>query len=171
MSEPEVKSAGSVRSVDAVVAAMIFVFGAVVAWDSARMGARWGAEGPQAGYFPFYIGMIICVASIINFVSALRQKDSRSFVSVDSIKMVFSVLVPTTIYVGLIAGIGSWGGLGIYAASAVFIGFFMKWLGKYAWGKTVAVSIVVPIVFFMMFEIWFKVPLPKGPIEAALGLN
>jgi len=24
-------------------------------------------------------------------------------------------------------------------------------------------------VFFLMFEVWFKVPLPKGPLEAAFG--
>jgi hypothetical protein len=35
----------------------------------------------------------------------------------------------------------------------------------------VPVSVAVNVVFFLMFEIWFKVPLPKGPLEAALGLN
>ena len=171
MIEPEEKSAASVKSADAIVAVMIFIFGAVVAWDSTRLGAKWGSDGPEAGYFPFYIGIIICVASIVNFIHALRNTDGDSFVSVTSLKLVISVLVPTIIYVGLIGGAGSWGGLGIYVASAIFIAAFMKWLGKYRWAMTLGVSITVPIVFFLMFEIWFKVPLPKGPLEAALGLN
>ena len=61
--------------------------------------------------------------------------------------------------------------LGIYVASAIFIALFMKWLGKYAWPMTIGVSVGVPVVFFLLFEVWFKVPLPKGPLEAALGLN
>jgi hypothetical protein len=76
-----------------------------------------------------------------------------------------SVLVPTTVYIGFIAS------LGIYVASIVYIGFFMWWLGKYPWLKIVPVSVGVNIALFLMFEIWFKVPLPKGPLEAALGLS
>ena len=75
-----------------------------------------------------------------------------------------AVLVPTAIYVGLI------GWLGIYVASALFIAFFMRWLGKYSWWKTAAVSIGNSVVFFLIFEVWFKIPLPKGPLENLLGI-
>jgi hypothetical protein len=75
------------------------------------------------------------------------------------------VLVPSVLYVALIA----WAG--IYLASAIFVAFFMRWLGKYAWWKLAAVSIGNSVVFFVVFEIWFKVPLPKGPLESALGLG
>jgi len=85
--------------------------------------------------------------------------------------MVLSVILPSIVYVAAIGGIGPIPGIGIYAASAIFIGVFMLWLGKYGWGKTLGVGIGVPVVFFVMFEIWFKVPLPKGPLEAMLGLN
>ena len=166
----EDKSAVSVKVVDAVTAVAIFLFGAVVIWDSARLGARWGSDGPEAGYFPFYIGLILCIASLVNFVAAIRQKGSGSFVSVTSLKMILSVIVPTIFYVCLIGGVGPMPALGIYVASAIFIALFMKWLGKYAWPITVAVSVGVPVVFFVLFEVWFKVPLPKGPLEAALGL-
>ena len=135
----------------------------------------WGLSGldyygPEAGYFPFYIGLILCLASVVNFIAALRVRSGESFVSVSSMKMILSVMIPTVIYVGLIGGVGPVPALGIYVASAIFITVFMKWLGKYAWPITVAVSVGVPVVFFMLFEIWFKVPLPKGPLEAALGL-
>ena len=175
MSEEENKSAASVRAVDAWTAAIIFVMGVVVSWDSYRIGASWGSDGPQAGYFPFYIGVILCVASGINFYNARREKSiadgGESFVSVTSLKLVLSVILPTVVYVALIDGFWVIPGLGIYVASLIFIAMFMRILGKYGWIKTISVSVCVPIAFFLMFEIWFKVPLPKGPLEAALGLN
>jgi putative tricarboxylic transport membrane protein len=173
MSQSEEKSAVSTRTVDVVVAVLFFLLGAVVMWDSVRLGARWGSDGPEAGYFPFYIGLILCIASIVNGVRALRGKDIKdaSFVSVDSMKMVLSVLIPTTAFVALIDGIGPVPGLGIYVASVLFVTGFMRWLGKYSWLKSVLVSVGVALFFFLMFEVGFKVPLPKGPLEAALGLN
>jgi len=168
---PEEKSAASAKMVDAVTAIVIFLTGAVVIWDSWRLGARWGSDGPEAGYFPFYIGLILCIASMVNFFAALKNKSGDSFVSTASLRMIMSVMIPTLIYVGLIGGVGPVPALGIYVASAIFIALFMKWLGKYAWPMTLGVSVAVPVVFFLLFEVWFKVPLPKGPLEAALGLN
>jgi hypothetical protein len=150
------------------VAALFFIFGAVVIYDSVRLGFGWQeVHGPRPGYFPFYIGLLICIASVVNFVRAfaLRGERNRTFVRVGQLKMVLTVLVPTAIYAFLVTWIG------IYAASVLFIAFFMRWLGKYAWWKTAAVSVGVVVVFFVVFEIWFKVPLPKGPIESFLRLG
>jgi putative tricarboxylic transport membrane protein len=150
------------------VAALFFIFGAVVIYDSVRLGFGWQeVHGPRPGYFPFYIGLLICIASVVNFARAfaLRGERNRAFVQVGQLKMVLTVLVPTAIYAFLVTWIG------IYAASVLFIAFFMRWLGKYPWWKTAAVSVGVVVVFFMVFEIWFKVPLPKGPIESFLRLG
>ena len=171
METPQQKSAASLKTVDAVTAVVIFLIGMVVIWDSWRLGAKWGSDGPEAGYFPFYIGLILCVSSAVNFIVALKGKGSNSFVSTSSLKMIMSVMLPTILYVVLIGGAGPVPALGIYVASTLFIVLFMKWLGKYAWPITIGVSVGVPIVFFFLFEGWFKVPLPKGPLEAALGLN
>lgn len=171
MEAPEQKSASSIKTVDAVIAVLIFLMGVIVIWDSWRLGSKWGSDGPEAGYFPFYIGLILCVASAVNFVVAIKDKSGESFVSRSSLKMILSVMIPTVIYVALIGGVGPLPALGIYMASTIFIALFMKWLGKYAWPMTVGVAIAVPVVFFLLFEVWFKVPLPKGPLEAALGLN
>jgi putative tricarboxylic transport membrane protein len=173
MSQPEEKSAVSTRTVDIVVAMLFLMLGAVVMWDSARLGSKWGSDGPEAGYFPFYIGLILCIAAVVNGVQALRDKAAKadSFVSVSSLKMVLSVLIPTTVFVALIDGIGPVPGLGIYVASVLFVIGFMRWLGKYSWLKSVVVAIGVAVFFFLMFEVGFKVPLPKGPLEAALGLD
>lgn len=169
----EEKSAASTKTVDVIVAIMFFALGALVMWDSKRLGSAWGSDGPEAGYFPFYIGAILCIAAIVNAVGAVRAADSKgqSFVSVSALRMVFSVLLPTILYVLFIGGVGPIPGLGIYVPSVIFIAAFMMWLGKYKWPMSLCVSVSVVIVFFLMFEIWFKVPLPKGPLEVALGLN
>ena len=153
------------RGAEIVVAAFSLLLGAIVVWDSVRLGARWGSDGPEAGYFPFYIGLLVCIASLINLgVAVLKKGESRAFVGVEQLKLVLAVLVPSVVYVGLV----EW--LGIYVASALFIAFFMRWLGKYAWWKVAVVSIGNSVVFFFIFEIWFKVPLPKGPLENLLGI-
>jgi len=151
-----------------VVAALFFIVGAIVITDSIRLGSTWGNDGPRPGYFPFYVGLIICIASVVNLVLALvvlRGARNKTFVQVDQLKLVLTVLVPTAIYAAAVTWIG------IYVSSFLFIAFFMRWLGKYAWWKVAAVSIGVTVLFYVIFEIWFKVPLPKGPLEAWLRLN
>jgi hypothetical protein len=155
------------RTAEIAVAAFVFLLGAIVMYDSVRLGARWGDDGPQAGYFPFYIGLILCASSAVNLVLAVlnRRDQDRTFVEVGQLKLVLTVLIPSAIYVALV------GWTGIYVASALFVAFFMRWLGKYPWWKVAAVSIGNSVAFFLIFEIWFRVPLPKGPLEALLGLN
>jgi hypothetical protein len=161
------RSAASVRAVEIGVAALVFLFGAVVLLDSFRLGARWGEDGPQPGYFPFYVGLLICFASVIVLVRALGDPSlaTKSFVSRESLKKILTVLVPTAVYVALVKY------LGLYVASALYIAYFMWRLGNYPWIKIVPVAVGVSVVFFLIFETWFQVPLPKGPLEAALRLN
>ncbi len=164
------RAVGSVRAWDAAVAVAFLLFGAVVVWESRRLGSAWGADGPQAGYFPFYIGLLICLASIANLIGAFTpDKAKKAFVSRGQLRMVLTVMIPCTVYVALI--VNPVYSLGIYEASAIFIAAFMRVLGRYGWPKIAAVSIGVMVVFFVMFEIWFKVPLPKGPIEILLGFS
>ena len=157
------------KSAEIAVAAVFFLLGAIVVYDSARLGARWAEDGPQPGYFPFYIGVIICVASVANLYAAAIKGSREAFVEWGQLRMILVVMVPSVIYVALIAN--PWYSLGIYVASAIFIAFFMRYLGKYGWMKIAAVSIGTMVATFVMFEIWFSVPLPKGPLETLLGLN
>ena len=157
------------KSAEIAVAALFLFLGALVVTDSLRLGVGWQeVHGPRPGYFPFYVGLIICVSAAITMVRALlmpRAAGEKTFVEVDQLKLVLTVLIPTAIYAALI------GWIGIYVASILFMGFFMRWLGKYAWWKVVAVSIGTAIVLFLIFELWFKVPLPKGLVESFLGLD
>ncbi len=155
------------KSAEIALALVLMLLGAIVIYDSLRLGAKWGRDGPQPGYFPFYVGLLICISSALNLLKALtiRPEKDRAFVEVGQLKLVLVVLVPTVIYVGLV------GWLGIYVSSAVFVALFMRLLGKYAWWKALAVGFGNSIAFFLIFEIWFQVPLPKGPLEALLGLD
>ena len=164
----QVRTAFRRRSAELAVAVFIFLLGAIVIFDSVRLGIGWReVDGPRPGYFPFYIGLIMCVASVVNVARALmvRGADNKTFVEVGQLKLVLAVLVPTAVYVLCVTWIG------IYVPSVLFIGFFMRWLGKYPWWKVVAVSVVTMVVFYLVFEKWFKVPLPKGPLENLLGLG
>jgi putative tricarboxylic transport membrane protein len=161
------RAAFRTKSAELAVAALFFIFGAIVISDSLRLGSGWGNDGPKPGYFPFYIGLLMCIASVVNFITALRVRGerNRTFVQVGQLKLVLTVLIPTAIYAALVTWIG------IYVSSFLFIGFFMRWLGKYPWWKVVLVSVGTVIVFYLVFEMWFKVPLPKGPLESWLGIN
>jgi hypothetical protein len=165
----EGRAVGSVRVWEIVVAGLFLAFGALVVWDSRRLGSSWGSDGPQAGYFPFYIGLLICVSSAVNLIAAIKRSDLKAFVSWGQLRMVLIVMAPYAVYVALIANpVYS---IGIYEASVIFIAAFMRYLGKYSWTKIALVSVGTMVAFFLMFEVWFKVPLPKGPIEALLGFQ
>jgi putative tricarboxylic transport membrane protein len=166
MKSPD-KAAASNRSLEFVTAGVLFGLGIVLIKDSIRVGNGWGFDGPQAGYFPFYIGVILCTASVINFIGALRDKKSATqvFLTRHQLGMVMSLLVPTTIFVIVI----KW--LGIYLSATLLIAWFMRRMGHFAYAKTALVSLGFSVVMFLLFEVWFKVPLPKGPIEAMLGFS
>jgi len=152
------------RAVEAGVTLVIGLFGAIVVYGSVKAGINWGAEGPRAGFFPFYIGLFIIVSSAVNLWNTIRDDDGALFAEWDQLRQVFSVVVPTAIYVAALPFTG------LYLASMVFIAWFMRWLGKYEWPIIAAISLGMPIVTYFIFERWFLVPLPKGPIEEWLGL-
>ncbi len=157
----EGRPVASNATVDAVVAAVLVVIGAVVIVEARRLGAGWSSDGPGAGYFPFYIGLILAVCGAAIFVQSIRARASGSEVFVDSVqlKRVASVLLPSVVYVGAIML------LGLYVASALFIALFMIVLGKYPVLKSIVIGVAVNVLFFMMFEVWFKVPLYKGALN------
>ena len=152
------------RSVEIGVTLAIASFGVVVIAGSIQAGIGWGAEGPRAGFFPFYVGLSILIASAINLAQTIATETPvRLFAEWNQLRQVMSVVIPTAIYVALVPYIG------IYVASALLIATFMKWLGSYRWPQVLAISIGVPLMTFAIFERWFLVPLPKGPLEEFLG--
>lgn len=147
--------------VDAVVAVLVLIMGGIVIYGSRKLGSEWGADGPGAGYFPFYIGVILVISGIGVLYQALagKEKNTEVFVDREQLGRVFSVLIPAAVYVGAIQLIG------IYVASALYIALFMIILGKYSVIKSAIIGVAVNTLFFMMFEVWFKVPLHKGALD------
>lgn len=155
----------STRTMDIVVALLLLVVSAIVITDSTRLGFRWKEiEGPASGYFPFYIGLMIAISSVVNLVRAIRSGErNKTFVTKQAFRQVLAVLIPLCFYVLVV------GWIGIYVASAIYIALFMWYFGRYPLPKGAAIGIAVSAVLFAMFEIWFLVPLPKGPIEDFFG--
>ena len=56
---PAPRPAISTRTMEIIVALALLAVGALVVFDSYRLGAKWGDDGPQSGYFPFYIGLLL----------------------------------------------------------------------------------------------------------------
>jgi hypothetical protein len=160
--EPVAERAGvPTFAVEAVVAALILLFGLVVAIASWKLGAGWTTDGPGAGYFPFYIGLILCISGGGVLAQSLlgKKRNTGIFVDGEQIKRVLVVLVPAAVYVLAIQVIG------IYVASAIYIAGFMIVLGKFGRTKSIVLALLIAALFFLMFEVWFKVPLFKGSLN------
>jgi hypothetical protein len=152
------------RGVEIGVALAMAAFGAIVVIGSLRAGIGWGFEGPRAGFFPFYLGLFIIVSSVINLVQTLRSQDGKLFAQWAQLRQVVSVIVPMVAYVAVLPFIG------IYVSSAILIATFMKWFGRYGWALTLMVALGVSLTAYVVFERWFLLPLPKGPVEELLGI-
>jgi hypothetical protein len=148
-------------AVEAGVAALVVLMGLVVTTASWKLGAGWMSDGPGAGYFPFYIGVILCISGAGTFYQALlgKKRNTEIFVDGEQIRRVLLVLVPAAVFVGAIQVVG------MYVASAVYIAGFMIFLGKFSRVKSVVLAVVISALLFAMFEIWFKVPLHKGMLD------
>ena len=154
---------GTVEIGTSLVLALI---GAAAIWDSSRIGAGWGSDGPQSGYFPFWIGVVLMGASLANLVVIARQSvqaAAEMFVTWPQLKLVGSVFIPAVVYVAAIHP------LGIYLASAALVAYFMTQLGEFTWRSALPAGAATAVVAFVTFEIWFLVGLPKGPVEDFLG--
>jgi putative tricarboxylic transport membrane protein len=152
-------SGPSHRGIEIGVAIAMIAFGAAVIAGSLQVGIGWGAEGPKSGFFPFYLGVAVILASVMNLIAATTQDPHKIFADWSQLMSVLSVVIPTAIYVVAVPYTG------IYVASLILVAMFMLWLGRYSAAMSAAVSIGTVVAIYLMFEKWFLVPLPKGPIE------
>jgi len=155
----------SSRSVDIAVSLVLVAFAGLLAWDNWRTGMSWDSTGPQAGYFPFYLSLILAGAGVYGIVKELaaRRSASEPFVRREQLRRVVQVLIPTIAFCVLM----QW--LGLYVASFLLIAGFMIWVGRIAAWKSVVTALVFSIAMFVTFEIAFDVIMPKGPLEHLLG--
>ena len=151
------------RTADIVTASLLMLLGGVVLVDAVRLGIGWGTDGPRSGFFPFWLALSMVSTCALILVQAVRRASPRPFTTRAQARPVLKVLWPAAAMVVLMQVTG------LYVAAAVYVGFYMRWIGHHGWPAVVAVSAGVPIVTFLIFETWFLVPMPKGPLEAWLG--
>lgn len=153
----------SVRTMDVAVAAALIAVAGLVMFDSLRQGIRWTSDGPAAGYVPFYLGLVLALASGVSLLRALRADQLRTFVSRPASRRVLAVLLPLAAFVLVLDYVG------MYVASAAYVALFMWRVGPYSLRRGAIVGAGLAVVLFLVFELWLLVPLPKGPVEHLLG--
>ena len=151
------------RAADIITASILVLFGGLVLFDALRLGVGWGTDGPKSGFFPFWLALIMVLTCAVIIAQAARKPTGRSFVTREKVGPVFKVLWPAAAAVLLMQWIG------LYLSSALYLGFYMRWVGRHSWLAIVLLSIGIPLATFLIFEKWFLVPMPKGPLEAWLG--
>ena len=155
----------STRAVDVAVSLALLAFAGVLAFDNWRTGMGWDATGPQAGYFPFYLSVVLAAACVYGVVKEFlaRKQPAESFVTREQFRRVLQVFVPTLAFCLLT----QW--LGLYVASFLLVAGFMAWVGRIALWKSLLTALVFSLLMFATFEIAFDVIMPKGPLEALFG--
>jgi putative tricarboxylic transport membrane protein len=162
---PDSPAVTSTRTAEIAAYLVLVAMALVLAFDNWRTGMGWEAEGPQAGYFPFYLSVILAAASIYGLVTIFiaRTKDTDTFVTRDQLRRVMQVFVPTLLF----CLFTQW--LGLYVASFLLIAAFMWMVGRIALWKSLLTSFVFSVAMFVTFDIAFDVIMPKGPLEALFG--
>jgi putative tricarboxylic transport membrane protein len=161
--QPEGEREIGTRAVELATALVVLAFSALLIVDSVRLGFGWAADGPEPGFYPFYVGLFMAAAALVIVGQQLVAATDPPFVKASELRRVLAMLVPSLVYVGAIYV------LGLYVASALFLLAFMMWQGRYSLLKSLPVALGIPVATFLLFDVWFQVPLPKGPLEAFLG--
>ena len=153
------------RTVEVVAYLLLVAFALVLGFDNWRTGMGWAKDGPQSGYLPFYLCVILAGASLWGLGSAfLKRNDAaRTFVTRDQLRRVMQVFVPTFLFCLAM----QW--LGLYVASFLLVAGFMRVIGRIALWKSLVTSLLFTLVMFVTFEVAFDVIMPKGPIERLFG--
>ena len=153
------------RTVDVTVSLLLLVLAATLGFDNWRTGIAWDSTGPQAGYFPFYLSIILAGASLYGLVAAFRsrQEAAETFVTRAQLRRVMAVFVPTVLFCLAMQF------LGLYVASFLLIAAFMRMVGRIALWKSLLTAFLFTAIMFVVFDVAFDVIMPKGPLEAALG--
>ncbi len=151
------------RAVDIVVSFLLLALAALLAFDNWRTGMGWDATGPQAGYFPFYLSVILAGASLWGLAREFLARKRGTFVTREQLRRVLQVFAPTLLFCVLT----QW--LGLYVASFLLIAGFMVFVGRIAAWKSLLTAFLFSLIMFVTFEIAFDVIMPKGPLEGLFG--
>jgi len=153
----------SLRGGGLFTSGLLMLIAAVVMYDSLDQGIGWDAAGPQAGYFPFHIGLLMFLSCLGTASwTLLHWSEGRGRMTTRSeFRRVRNVFLPIAAYVVLMFFVG------MYVAGALFIAWFMWRLAepgkRHGWLKIVLISVGVPLATYFIFTVWFEVALYAGP--------
>jgi len=155
----------SIRIADVTVSLLLLALALTLGFDNWRTGIAWDSTGPQAGYCPFYLSVILAGASLYGILAAFlsRREAAETFVTRAQLWRVMAVFVPTLLFCLATQF------LGLYVASFLLISVFMRLVGKIALWKSLLTAFIFTAAMFVTFDIAFDVIMPKGPLEAAFG--
>ncbi len=151
------------RPVEIATAVGFAALGGIAMFDSARIGFGWGFDGPQSGTFPYWVGALLMLASGAVLAGAVLRRTRAMFATSEQLASVARVFIPAILYVAAMHAVG------LYVASAGLLAWFMIRLGGYPWPVAIASGVATAVIIFVVFELWFLVSLPKGPLEELLG--
>lgn len=157
------KSAGR-RTLEICTAAALALFGAIVSAESLTHDIGWNENGPGSGYFPFRIGLLLVGVAAVLAVEHVRSRTLTVFVTREELRRSLSVFLPT---LGLVAATFV---LGIYVPATVYLAWMMHRHGRYGPARAIATAVAAMALIFLIFDVWFRVPLAKGPVEAMFGI-
>jgi hypothetical protein len=159
------------RKANLGVAIFLFLIGALVMYDSVRLGFRWEPGfGPGAGYLPFYLALGVLICTGIFIVKQIRQLSKagivgdKRLIQEGGLKPILWVLIPSTAMVVLTSI------LGLHIAAAIYLIFYMRAVGKIGWLECALVSVLFPVGMYIVFDRLFLIPLPDGMLGAYIKL-
>ena len=148
------------RKADIVVALGLMLVGFLAIGDSIRLGFGWGMSGPEAGFFPFYMGLGIFICTFFILLRAIKtykkEGPGKPLILEGGLQQILWVLIPA-IGVVLLTEL-----IGLHLATVLYLAFYMAWVGKMHWAKVILLSILVPLVIYILFDKIFLIPLPEG---------
>ena len=158
------RSGGVMRKAEMAVAGVIFLWALSVLYEVRKLNVGWGLNGPEAGFFPFWLAAGLAGCGALIFLQAARAGGgAEPFVTWEALKGVLRVSGPLAAFIGLLYGVG------FYVGAALYIGYYTRVAGRHRWPVVGGMTLGIPMVIFLLFERWLLVPLPKGPIEQVLG--
>lgn len=149
------------RKVELLWATAFLVVAAIVIIESFRLGFGWQEHGPQAGFVPFWLAIVMVVCGGIIILRGLLMEVGESFfMSRPAMWAMIWVFLASTLLAFMI------GTLGMYIATVVFAVLFTYWLGRHPWYVALGFAIITALAVYYGMEKGLTIPLPKSPVYA-----
>lgn len=155
------------RKAEIICAVIIMCIGILVVYDSVRLNIGWGMNGPDPGFFPFILGMIVVIGCIYTIAQAIARKgiakSDKPFIPKGALKPILNVIIPASLMVLLTEYIG------LYISAGLYMAVYMRWIGRNRWTTVLILSISIPLITYFVFDKVFLIPMPKGSLEGIIG--